>query len=179
MLHCFCCCSPSTSSEESNRRLPNNRITPGPSQQATGDHTSSNFCTAWDDDPVLLDVIGKEALVYCPPLLPPDIFETIESSGLPSNSVIPPQQASSPSPFEKKRADTLSQLIDSGVTIVEKIDMLEKVWPSLMTQVIQEMLMDYRFMDSYMKKELKKSVDITLINQQHAQNSHHTKKHRF
>lgn len=28
--------------------------------------SSGTICTSWDDDPVLLDVIGKEALVYVP-----------------------------------------------------------------------------------------------------------------
>jgi len=31
-----------------------------------GESGGSNICTSWDDDPVLLDVIGKEALVYIP-----------------------------------------------------------------------------------------------------------------
>jgi len=41
--------------------------TTGPSGETDhGSSSSGNVCTSWDDDPVLLDVIGKEALVYCP-----------------------------------------------------------------------------------------------------------------
>lgn len=68
--------------------------------------------------------------------------------------------------------------MDCGVEIVEKVDMLERTWPTLMTEVIQEMLMDYRFMDSYLKKELKKCQDIALINQQQSQQHHNHGHHQ-
>lgn len=132
---------------------------------------------------MLLDVIGKEALVYCPPALPPeiDVYDNHPTStaltliNKPELPTPPTYGHGSSSSHEKKRAETLGNLVNSGVEIVEKVDMLEKFWPTLLTEVIQEMLMDFRYMDQYMKKEIKKAQDITLINQQqqHQHSSHH------
>lgn len=140
------------------------------------DHNSSgNFCTEWDDDPVLLDVIGKEALVYCPPTIPVENetgpvskeADKEQRDEVGATVSITQSNATLAFAFEKKRSETLEHLIDSGVEIVEKVDRLEKIWPTLMTEVIQEFLMDFRSMDSYMKKELKKTQDISLISNQH------------
>ncbi len=59
--------------------------------------------------------------------------------------------------------NTLNDIIDSGVDVLEKLEHLEKVWPSLMTEMVQEILMDFIFMENYMKKELKKCQDTATI----------------
>ena len=81
-LHCFCCCSPSSSSDDSGQYL---IVTPfekphfqygnflisgrrkAPAPASARPDAPESVCRTWDDDPVLLDVIGKEALVYSSP----------------------------------------------------------------------------------------------------------------
>lgn len=59
--------------------------------------------------------------------------------------------------------DTISNIIESGVEIVEKLDKLEKTWPSLMKKIIGDILLDFVEMDSYKKRELKRIQDFALL----------------
>ncbi|CAG7668073.1 unnamed protein product, partial [Allacma fusca] len=99
--------------------------------------TPGNVCSSWDDDPVLLDVIGKEALVYNPPIGGKDC--------------------------SKERTEIPGRIITAGVEVLHKLDLLETCWPSVLNELIQDILMDYLFMDNYMKTEYKKLQDIDLI----------------
>ncbi|ODM91418.1 Leucine-rich repeat-containing protein 49 [Orchesella cincta] len=181
-FHCFCCCSPSTSSDECNKPMRLDRKV-RPSSPSSQQHGSfGNFCTSWDDDPILLDVIGKEALVYCPPLVHHEngeentsINEWNTKNDKTGNGTICECDpvtgvTTSNSLFERRRLQTLGHLVNSGMEILEKVDRLENEWPSLIQEFIQKVLMDYRFVDTYMKKEYKKVQDFNLI-------THNVKKH--
>lgn len=72
-LQAFCCCSQSSSSDDSgmNKAIKlisvNSTLSNEGSQSAGGIKAttpSDSICNSWEEDPVLLDVIGKEALVY-------------------------------------------------------------------------------------------------------------------
>jgi len=47
--------------------------------------------------------------------------------------------------------------------MVEKLDLLEATWGSLMTEVVEDILIDYLCMDNYMKKELRKLRDMSMV----------------
>jgi hypothetical protein len=79
-----------------------------------------------------------------------------------------------------RRQETLYGILDSGIEILEKLDNLEKVMPSLMTEMVQDILTDYMFMDGSMKKELKKCQDaaaIALHGGSISKNKHHHHHH--
>jgi hypothetical protein len=48
--------------------------------------------------------------------------------------------------------------------MIEKLDMLETTWPTLLVEVVEGILIDYLCMDNYMKKELRKLKDLSLAN---------------
>jgi leucine-rich repeat-containing protein 49 len=46
----------------------------------------------------------------------------------------------------------LSSLIEVACAAVEKLRLLEKEWPAILSELVQETLVDYFHLDSYMKK---------------------------
>jgi hypothetical protein len=46
----------------------------------------------------------------------------------------------------------LSSLIDVACAAVEKLGLLEQEWPAILFELVQETLVDYSHLDSYMKK---------------------------
>src|SRR5688572_26621908 len=50
--------------------------------------------------------------------------------------------------------DTVTDIFDKGCEIAQKLTKLEQTWPTLMVDVIEEILLDYQVMDNFMKKEL-------------------------
>jgi leucine-rich repeat-containing protein 49 len=46
----------------------------------------------------------------------------------------------------------LNSLIEVACAAVEKLRLLEKEWPGILSELVQETLVDYSHLDSYMKK---------------------------
>lgn len=46
----------------------------------------------------------------------------------------------------------LSSLIEVACAAIEKLNLLEREWPAVLAELVQETLVDYSHLDSYMKK---------------------------
>lgn len=46
----------------------------------------------------------------------------------------------------------LSHLLEVACSAVEKLRMLDAEWPAILTELVQDTLVDYSHLDSYMKK---------------------------
>ena len=66
--------------------------------------------------------------------------------------------------IKEQARDVGTRILTTGREMIEKLDMLETTWPSLMSEVVEDILIDYLCMDNYMKKELRKLKDLSLAN---------------
>nr|CAD7577730.1 unnamed protein product [Timema californicum] len=80
-------------------------------------------------DPALRSVVSKEALQW-------------RKGGLSQEDIM----------WRRKGRAYLSDLLDTTCAAVEKLHMLEEQWPSILSELVTETLVDYSHLDSYMKK---------------------------
>ncbi|XP_069672642.1 leucine-rich repeat-containing protein 49 [Periplaneta americana] len=83
----------------------------------------------WGADPALRSVVAKEALQWRRGMLSQEDMM-----------------------WRHKGRAHLSSLIDVACAAVEKLRLLEKEWPSILSELVQDTLVDYSHLDSYMKK---------------------------
>lgn len=83
----------------------------------------------WSADPALRSVVAKEALQWHRGMLSQEDMM-----------------------WRHKGRSHLSSLVEVACAAVEKLKLLEHEWPAILAELVQETLVDYSHLDSYMKK---------------------------